>query len=158
MSLAEYSNELLSQAGRLLAGHPDLRHEWQPNGDLVFPAVSEQGFEVTLQPDGHGVIVFTGVGFHEHVVGDPRDAVQQALGLARDLLSPDMRIREQQAGGRGYRWTLDRRDASGWTRESTTGSLFWNYFGRRSERVYQNAQLTGRLVDAGRVGTSHEPK
>jgi len=92
--------------------------------------------------------VYTEVGFHAHFEGTPDETVQQALGLTRDLLSADMRIREQLASGRGYRWTLDRRDTSGWTRESTTGAFFWNYFGRRTERVYQNTQLPGRLVNA----------
>jgi hypothetical protein len=145
MILSAYSHELRSQASRVLTAHPSLLYQW--HGDhLVFPAVDEDGFDVTLQPDAHGIIVLTGVGVHEHIDGSPWDAVRDALGLARDLLSPDMRVREQRAGGAGYRWVLERRDTGMWRPQSETGLLFWNYFGRRSEHFYQNTQLPGRLA------------
>ena len=55
-----------------------------------------------------------------------------------------MRLREFRAGGRPYRWILEARSPSGWEVHSTMGLLFWNYFARRSESVYQNDHLTAR--------------
>jgi hypothetical protein len=145
MSLQAYSAELRAQASRLLESHPGLPHTRQEDGKIRFAASSADGFEVVLQPDSAGIIVFTSTGFHEHCDGPVAQAVQDALGLTRDLLSPDMRIREQLAGARPYRWHLERRHENGWAIESTSGSLFWNYFGHRTERIYQNHYLAGRL-------------
>jgi hypothetical protein len=145
MSVEAYSAELRAQANRVLESHVGLPHTWQEDGELRFAASSAGGFEVVLQPDSAGIIVFTSIGFHEHCEGPVAQAVQDALGLTRDLLSPDMRIREQLAGARPYRWHLERRHAAGWAIESTSGSLFWNYFAHRSERIYQNHHLPGRL-------------
>jgi hypothetical protein len=151
MSIETYSAELRAQASRVLEAHPGLTYAWDELGALRFAACADDGFEVTLAPEGAGIIVFTSVGFHEHCEGETTEAVQSALGLARDLLSPDMRIREQRAGGRPYRWRLERRHASGWTVESKCGLLFWNYLGRRSQCTYQNHHLPGRLVPGGGV-------
>lgn len=85
-------------------------------------------------------------GFHTHF-DDSDDAgalVRDAFGLVRDLLSPAMRLREWRAGNVPYRWVLEVQVADGWRSEQTMGLLFWNYFGRRSERVYQNRQLPAR--------------
>jgi hypothetical protein len=146
MTIDTYLAELRAQASQVLADHPELPHEWRGRGDLAFPAVDADGFDVILQPDARGIIVLTGTGLHEHIEAIPAEAVQDAMGLARDLLSVDMRIRERRAGGRGYHWTLERRAGDGWRMESRTGLLVWNYLARRSEHVYQNQQLPGRLV------------
>ena len=48
--------------------------------------------------------MFTG-GAHVHFErnGDLRELVEQVFGLVRDLLSPDMRVRERCAGGKPFR-------------------------------------------------------
>ncbi len=135
------------QGESALESGPRVAHAWEAGDVLAFPAQSHDGFEVRIVPAGRELIVFT-QGYHEHLSGKPSTIVEQALGLVRDLLSPDMRIRERRAGGSPYRWVLERRAATGWEREASTGLLFWNWFGRRSERIYQNHQLPGRLVAA----------
>lgn len=105
--------------------------------------------EVEAHPDG--LMLFArGVHVHFDEHHDPRlhdaeELVDEALGLARDLLSPAMRIRELCAGGKPYRWVMEYSDGAGWRGEQETGLLVWNYLGRRSERVYQNHALPGRL-------------
>ena len=50
----------------------------------------------------HGVHVH----FDDHYdseLYDTEELVEQALGMTRDLLSPDMRIRELRAGNKPYR-------------------------------------------------------
>jgi hypothetical protein len=124
---------------------------------LQFPASSEQGFEVVLQPNTHGITVFTSVGFHKHFKGPVPEVVQEALGFARDLLSPHTRLIEHWAGGGPYRWNLERRrlvfrldgrEESESELVSITCLVLWNFFGRRTERIYQNAHLAGRLDDS----------
>jgi hypothetical protein len=141
-----YLDELRMQGTRALARHPELLHVWRDDGSLTFPPTADEGFEVSLHPNACAITVFTGVGWHHALDGEPTEAVEQALGLTRDLLSSDCRIREGCAAGQPYRWTLERRESETWLPESTTALLFWNYFGRRSERFYQNNQLPGRLT------------
>ncbi len=141
-----YADELRIQSDRVVEDHPGLRVEWR-DSELVFPKAALGGFEVRLLPVSDGVVVLTDLGLHVHLEDTPSDAVRDALGLARDLLSADMRIVEHRAGPRAYRWSLERRAGGRWVGEAQTGLLFWNYFARRSERIYQNRQLPGRLAE-----------
>ncbi len=79
--------------------------------------------------------------------------VQETLGFARDLLSPNTRVTEHRAGAHPYRWDLERRrmvlrldgrEEGEWVFASWMCLLLWNFFGRRTERIYQNAHLPGR--------------
>jgi hypothetical protein len=136
----------------VLSKHPDLPHELSADGArLRFPRRDESGFDVEVLVDEQGVVVHA-LGAHEHFAAGATPAAEicgRALGLVRDLLSPDMRIRETRAGAKPVRWTVESRAGQVWRPEGTTGLLFFNYFGRRSERVYQNHQLPGRMSDAG---------
>lgn len=144
MSSDPYAAELRSQGDRIATQYPEVACRWHGD-ELVFPKTAEDGFEITLQPDSGGVVVLTDVGLHVHVDGVPAEAVQDALGPVCDLLTPDMRVVELRAGGCGYRWRMERLESGRWLVEAQTGVLFWNYFGRRSERTYQNRRLPGRL-------------
>ena len=155
MSDRDYATELRTQAARVLEAHQTLPHRWQAHDELCFPSIAEQGFDVIVRPERGGIAVLTNVGFHERFDGAPANAVEDALGFTRDLLSPDMRVREQRSGTRPYRWLVERRDSDHWCVEAETGLLFWNYLGRRSERVYQNCQLSGRLEQRGSITSDH---
>jgi hypothetical protein len=140
--------ELTRQGRAVLASYPELRHSWEdtPGGvRLVFPRVDTDGFQVSVEAQGSSLIV-SGVGFHTHFDWHETaaEAVRQALGLVRDLLGPGMRVRELRASGRPYRWELQRFDGREWRTQEVTGLLFWNYFGARSERFYQNMMLPPR--------------
>jgi hypothetical protein len=89
-----YLDELRMQGTRALARHPELLHVWRDDGSLTFPPTADEGFEVSLHPNACAITVFTGVGWHHALDGEPTEAVEQALGLTRDLLSSDCRIRE----------------------------------------------------------------
>jgi hypothetical protein len=141
--------ELTRQGRALLASYPWLRHSWEDTAGggvrLTLPRADADGFEVSLEAQAAGLIV-SGVGFHTHFdwYATAGEAVRQALGLVRDLLSPGMRVRELRASGRPYRWELQRFDGGEWRTQEVTGLLFWNYFGARSQRIYQNMMLPPR--------------
>lgn len=143
------------QARRVLEHSPEVVHTWkmddERSGTLIFPP-SGDGFEVGVDFNDDTLIVFGANGAHRHfddfVPGNPDSIDQQAaaaLGFAGSLLSPDMRVRELRAGGKGYRWYLERKTADGWISEGFSSLLFFNYFGARSEHVFQNHQLPGTL-------------
>lgn len=136
---------------RVLQNHPGLSHEWRADDCLAFPRSNPNGFEIEVVLED-GMVVVNALGAHEHFQAresSPAEAAEAALGYVRDLLSPGMRIREKRAGRMPYRWTVEILGSDGWARESVTGVLLFNYFGRRSERVYQNDQLPSRLGATG---------
>jgi len=94
----------------------------------------------------HGVHVH----FDEHYVPrlhDTEELVEVALGLARDLLSPAMRIRKPRADGKPYRWVMESFAGKVECRARDGVAILELYLGRRSERVFQNLTLPGRLAD-----------
>lgn len=142
------------RVAEILAAHPALVHEWTAENELTFPRSHDQGFDVSILVEDDDVSV-AALGFHEHFgaaagppVAAPTEMVETVLGYVRDLLSPGIRIREKRAGRTPYSWTVEVQEGSNWVRESKTAVPFFNYLGRRSERVYQNQQLPNRLGEA----------
>jgi hypothetical protein len=138
-------------AREALATRPEVKHSLSidAGGDhciLDIPPCSDAGFNITIQVFPSEIVVSM-QGAHEHfrLEDGPEDLVRSVLGLVRDLLSPAMRVREQCAGGWPFRWHVEMLQNDGtWHTETTTGLFFWNYFGRRSERIYQNHVLPSR--------------
>lgn len=136
----------------MLDAHPEIPRTWSihPGGErctLAIPAREEQGFAITVEVTPREITFFGG-GFHAHTLlndGDPADFANHFAGLLYDLLTPLMRIREHRAGRGAHKWTLECLEEDGtWAAEGTMGLLFFNFFGRRSERFYQNTWLPVR--------------
>jgi hypothetical protein len=132
-------------AGEFLADHPGVvgtRELKDSVASISVPATSPNGFEVYFRISSNGDwIIGAGNGWHENGADATIATVREGIDSMRHLLSPSMRIRELRSRGKPYRWLLERRDSGTWEGVSMTGLLFWNYFGARSERTYQNAAL-----------------
>jgi hypothetical protein len=140
--------ELKHQGARVLRDTLGLPHEWHETDTSVtleFPKVEPTGFDVLIVA-GMSEVVVTAGNLHTHFDDpkNPHELVRASLGLARDLLSPTMRLRERCAGGSPYRWILELKKGGKWVGQETVALLFWNYFGARSERILQNTQLPAR--------------
>ena len=115
MPLSRDLRTLLSRrAEEILEDHPGLGHvesdDEQESVTLTFPRQTEGGFDVIVDATPEEIILFA---HGAHVQFDrpydeenPETQVEEALGLARDLLSPAMRIRERCAVGKPYRWSI----------------------------------------------------
>lgn len=148
---SERAEILREYAAKTLEVFPSLSHRWAEHAlglSLQFPAQAPKGFDVEVTADDRGFAVYAG-GFHTHFDEgeDAKVQVEQAFALARDLLSTGMRLRELCAGNQAYRWILEIASNEGWQTDEKMGLLIWNYFGRRSERVYQNDQLPPRFPE-----------
>jgi hypothetical protein len=148
------------QAKAALSGYPHLKHEWSIDGDedhciLDIPEESKDGFPITVEAWPSEITVIAG-GAHMHydLEGDIEDLSGRVLGLVRDLLSPGMRIRECLAGGKPYKWVIELFRNGQWVTEETLRELFFRWFGRRTEKIYQNKTLAARQ-DA--VEHPHQP-
>jgi hypothetical protein len=122
-----------------IARSPGLRAEWSPDGMMVtFPRGDDDGFDVLVEI-GRDEAIVHGAGAHEHF--SYAKEFEPALGFVRGLLSPGMRVRELRSGGSPYRWYVEVRRDGDWSVATENGLLFFNYFGKRSQRIYQNRHL-----------------
>ena len=145
--------EFVKAAQEALSTFPEVKHSWsiaaaQTHCSLLIPKANEDGFDVRIEVSRDGIVVF-GEGAHQHFdtpESTHQEKVASALGLVRDLLSPHMRIREFRAGKSAYRWLMQSLHNNEWQTEGSTALLFWNYFGKRSERIFKNTTLPGRLA------------
>ena len=98
---------------------------------------------VEVYPDE---VMVTAGGAHTNASpdGKPDELAAHVLGYVRDLLSPAMRIRERLAGGQPFKWAIELKRDGTWETEEWVGLFFYNYFGKKSERTYQNSVLPER--------------
>ncbi|HDS00880.1 MAG TPA: hypothetical protein ENO22_03875 [candidate division Zixibacteria bacterium] len=145
--------EFIDYGKELLSKHPDLPHEWKinrdkPRAELKFPRQSVSGFDVVIEAKSSEITVRTGELGHEHFEpeeGPPVYLVESVFGYVRDLLSPDMRLREKLAGNKPRWAAVESFDETNWNPESVFGLVLWNFFAKKSEKIYTNQQLPGRL-------------
>lgn len=144
-SFARHAKEFFSE-------FQQVKHEWSIDDDedhciLDIPKENDNGFPVTVEVDPTKIMVFAEgahTSFEFNDSKNPDDLVAEVLGLVRDLLSPTMRIRERLSGGEPYKWAFEVYHNGKWITEEWVGLFFWNYFGKRSEKIYQNKVLPAR--------------
>ncbi|HEX7151683.1 MAG TPA: hypothetical protein VF618_09365 [Thermoanaerobaculia bacterium] len=137
-----FAEVLVEQALRI----PDtVTWRWRErNGDhavLEFPVQHEGGFEVSIDASPDSVGVYADAAHAEYQAANEAERLEvvvTALEDARLLLSPTRRLRVRYAAEQPYSWCVEKLVDGEWTADFTTALLFWNYFGRRSEEVYQN--------------------
>jgi hypothetical protein len=110
---------------------------------LVIPKLVADGFEITVEADDSEVTVYSEFIAHQHFTSDGNhdEVCQMAMGLVRDLLSPAMRLRVIEVGGKVSRAHFETSRAGIWHRESTTALFSLPFFRKRVERFYINRRL-----------------
>jgi hypothetical protein len=139
----------------VLASSPEIVHQWSKKSDsceLRIPASSPNGFDIRLEVSAHTVTLGWGR-WHTpfELDAEIETFVENLFGLLRDMLSPDMRIRELWTWPFPYRGFLESFDGTRWSVEQETGLILWNYLGKRSVRIYSNSVLPGRMSMADTV-------
>lgn len=131
-----------------MSSAPNDSRDWQieeKNGKctLFIPKLSEEGFEITVEANDSEVTVFSEYLAHRHFTsdGNHEDVSQLAMGLVRDLLSPLMRVRVIELGGKPSRADIEIIRDGQWHRETTTGLFRLPLFRKRTERYYVNRRL-----------------
>jgi hypothetical protein len=131
-------DELRRQVLAALTTTTSVSCDWSTDGSrLRFPRQDDSGFDVEVHATEHEIVV-QAIGVHEHfeiAASSGPEVCVRVLGLVRDLLSPDMRIREVRAGDKPVRWFMESFSDGRWSPEAETGLLFFNYISRRTERI-----------------------
>jgi len=152
--MTSLSDTFFRVASARLAEYPNLKHQWTGPGKdgkrvLRIPKADDYGFDVAIECESYGLYPFAD-GWH----GAPWDAPHNAkttndevcedcLGFVRSVLCPDATLTVWYTSGKPYKWILN----YPWTNKRAndeTGSLFFNYFGRREKRMFQNRHLSSR--------------
>ena len=153
--MKEDKNNLISlfqsEVNRFLEAYPSLKYQWKDDNYVIGIEGDKEGFGLEIHLDEKEITLYTDYGIHQHLIPDENEPISEfvasTVGLIRDLLSPDMRIKEYQSNGKGYRWDLEGNYGGKWEREDTTSLIFFNYFGTRSFTYFTNNLLPGRLCD-----------
>jgi hypothetical protein len=143
-----FCRAFIAEAKRLLAENPQVPHAWtiapgESSCTLVIPKTDENGFDITFAAELEEFDLTCG-GFwasDAREEGSTEDFAGHCVGLLYDLLTPLMRVREQRADGKPYKWTLECRRGDTWESRGSHSRLLFKYWGKRSERIFQNETL-----------------
>lgn len=137
-----------------LSAHPHLSPQWLgPEKDgkrtLRIPKADEQGFDVTIECESYGLYPFCD-GWHGAPWDAPHDSKTTDEGVCEDclrflhlILCPDATLTVWYTSGKPYKWVLSY-PWRGHRANDDARSLFFNYFGRREKRMFQNRHLPSR--------------
>ena len=141
--------EIKQYANDILASYEELNVTWNDDDtEVTIHKANKDGFDVIVCIDEIAIYILTDCDFHDNwnlnEFNNHDEAFETIFGIVRDMLSENMQIKVLQSNDSPYRWVLQFKEENEWIDESTTGLLFWNYFGRRSEKIYKNQHLVPR--------------
>jgi hypothetical protein len=145
--MEDYHLQFINCITDCLKKWPDVRYDWRnDNSEIVFKKKSENGFDVIIGHHKNHLFLNTDRGYHEHFEAyeDFSGILSHVMESARDLLSKNMRIREISANGNPRKWVLEHFNEGTWKTKTFTGKILWNFFGRKTEKVFSNDILPER--------------
>jgi hypothetical protein len=142
-TLTEFEQAFRSAVNDALCDAPAVRHQWINEREVRFEASSEDGFDVSLVCETYGVYAYSG-GWHgapwDVTIFSPSELYVAIREFVRSVLSESSCLEVRYSNSRPYRWSLRRLVGEEGTTD-VTGMLFFNWFGRRSSRLFRNSWL-----------------
>jgi hypothetical protein len=140
-------SESFRQAGTaFFAKYADVAHSWkiEPGGcELSIPASSRCGFDIGFDiGEDADLDILYWRHWHTHIGGE-FSTVEEMFAYLRDMLSPDMRVREVHSRF-GSRGCLEYFDGTEWLTEIVEGGFFLPW-GKRRVKTFSNSVLPGRI-------------
>lgn len=157
--MEDLPSEFERYAKRLLAGYPEVSTKWDSlahdGKHLTIFRKDESGFDVVVEAYTYGLYPYAG-DWHgpawelvskEETCGE---LCEQFMGFVRSLLCEDSQLEVRYAGSWPYKWRLTYPTEDGFKTEET-GLFIFNYFGARSQRIFQNHHLPTRYKGSDRT-------
>jgi hypothetical protein len=116
-----------------LQKYPWIKYEAKEKS-IEVPEPNENGFSVSFSEDGKEYVVCLGP-CHWHL-----EEMEEALDHFGFGLSKKCRLREL-VRGRPYKWIIEQETDTGWAQVNLTGLLFFRFWKKREERIYQNCLI-----------------
>lgn len=136
---------------KIIQNSPNQCHDWRLEDKgfecvLFIPKLSQDGFEITVEANESEVTVFSEFFAHQHFTsdGNHEEVADYAMGLVRDLLSPAMRVRVIEKGGKVSRAYFESSRDGKWRNDSSTAVFRFPFFRKKSVRYYMNERLPAR--------------
>ena len=130
--------------------YPHVPHSWNIGSegfDLSIEMESESGFSIFLDLIEYEAVIYCGC-MHQHVFWPEEesadDYARRIYGMIYDYLTTETRLREVYSGKNPHKYVIEQRVDGNWESEEEMGLLFFNYFGKKSEKFYQNDILPPR--------------
>ncbi len=138
-------------AEKFLADHPSLQFAWKDESEklrrtLTIFKRAESEFDVGVCCETYGLYPLAG-DWH----GAPWDIstpkttpsilARDCIGWVHFALTPAARLRVKTSNGLPYKWLFEYQEASNWKIDFETDLIFFNYFGKRGEMLFQNHHL-----------------
>ena len=136
-------------ASEILASHPELRTKWEATKTggrrLTIYKQDESGFDVVVDAETYGLYPYAGDwhGSAWDLNGNCEELCKGFMGFIRSLLCDDSRLKVSYAGSWPYKFVLTYPIEGGFE-SSETGLFFFDYFGKRTTRIFQNRHLPPR--------------
>lgn len=119
---------VLEKVKENLRKYPDAKFEEGQDHISIIPT-SESGFTVTMM---EGLNVFFN-NWHQQFVEE-----EDALNCFAKGLSTECRLKETQRGDEAYRWTLEHRKNGSWEKDSTSLTLNFALWKKKTVHYLQN--------------------
>lgn len=113
-----------------LRKYPWIKYE-ATEKSIEVQGLDENGFPVSFMEEGAEFTVYLGP-CHWHF-----EDLNEALDYFGFGLSKKCRLREV-IRGRPYKWIVEQRTDTGWSQVNMTGLLFFRFWKRREEKIFQN--------------------
>ena len=130
---------LITEVKTRVLKYPSLSVSEVEHGIIIYTPDQENGFNISLFVDtAEDYTVYT-VAFgnwHGHF-----DTEEEAGNFVAMGLTDQCRLREISWGSKPSKWVVESLQNGRWVMEQTTGSLFFPFWKKRSEKVLQNSVL-----------------
>lgn len=143
------------------SAYPQVPHSWNIGEDgfeLSIVTDDESGFSIFVELNHNEAIIHCECA-HQHIhwpeEENARDYAKRIYGIIYDYLTTKTRLREVYSGKNPYKYVIEQNVNGEWEREEEMGLLFFNYFGRRSKKFYQNDILPPRYKQCQQVDESN---
>lgn len=144
--MREFTNAFLSAGSTVLSENAHINAEWSSDPmTLKIFASSDAGFDVELVCEDYGVYPHAGDWHFSpwDVTGWTPDALAKSVTeFLQAVLSMDSKLEVSYSNGKPFKAVLRCRCDGQWVIEET-GLIFFNWFGRRTVKKFQNDWLPG---------------
>jgi hypothetical protein len=118
-----------------LQKYPSLNYEESKNSITIHTPNQDTGFDITLYIDTGEYTAYTVAFGNWH---GPFDTEEDALEFVTFGLSKECRMRELTRGNRPYKWIIESYQNGKWKMVQETGILFFPFWKKKTEKIYQN--------------------
>lgn len=147
--MARLSVAFEEYASQILSRHPEVQAKWEASRGggrrLTIFKKDESGFDVVIDAEDYGLYPYAGEwhGPAWDLNGSCEDLCVEFMGFVRSLLCQDSKLEVFYAGSSPVKFVLTFPTEVG-EESLETGRFFFNYFGKRSSKAFQNRHLPVR--------------